>query len=215
VSSLAQWASVGATLLAVLVALFGENWRRAWRRPELRADVRKNSAGDFYRTPMEVRDTSGSGTDDAYVLRLWVENKGKGPAEDVQVFAERLWRVDGGVLHRVEKFLPMYLLWTHAKPASTVAPRIHRDMGQHCELGFTRRHGGNVFELIVQAVPFTQWHKLPPGHYVLDLRLAAANCNPVSVAFEIRFGGWFEDEATMRREGLSIGRWTGQKGAKS
>ena len=50
--NLPEWLTAIGTLAAVLVALFAETFWRWWRRPVLRAHVRKDDAGCYYKTPV-------------------------------------------------------------------------------------------------------------------------------------------------------------------
>jgi hypothetical protein len=200
-----DWVALGslATLLAVLVALFGEQLWRRWNRPVLKAYVRKNDSGCFYKTKVWLPGTAQ--VSEAYYFRLWVVNDGRGPAEDVQVFVSRLSRKDdSGDFRPVKEFLPMGLLWTHSQPPSTSLPRLHPDMGHHCELGTVPKHN-TAFELLVEVKAFTGWHRLASGTYRLQLRLACASGSPKVQTVEVHFDGkWHDDEAAMFRDGVAV-----------
>lgn len=195
-----EWLTAIGTLAAVLVALFAETFWRWWRRPVLKATVRKDDAGCYYKTTV----SDGNFVVEAYYFRLWITNKGRGPADEVQVFASKLSRRDAsGAFEPVRQFLPMGLLWTHSQPASITLPRLHSDMGHHCELGRVLKPAVQMFALSVEVAPFTGWHQLTAGVYWLTLRLACANGSPRTQTVEIHYDGrWHDDEASMFRDGV-------------
>lgn len=205
-----DWTAFGslATFLAVLVALFGEQWWRAWNQPVLKVHVRKDDAGCYYKTKVQLLGAPAHAPvqeSEAYYFRLWVTNEGRGPAEAVQVFASALSRRDAsGTFEAVREFLPMGLLWTHSNPPSTSLARLHAKMGHHCELASVVKHEVPApLTLSVEVAPFTGWHRLERGTYRLTLRLACANGSPRTQTVEIHFGGdWLEDEAAMFRDGV-------------
>jgi hypothetical protein len=202
-ASTSFWETLTAvgTLAAVAVALFGESFWRWWRRPGLSAAVRPGPP-DCHKTPIRVEGV----VEHAYYFRLWIENNGRGPAEQVQVFVSRLLRRDAdGEFRQVSEFLPMYLRWTHVDELSV--PRIQPGMGRHCELGRVLERWPVGFELLLEVAPLTGRHVLPSGTYRLELRIAAANAAPVSAVFELAFDGvWRDDEADMLRDGVGIRR---------
>src|SRR5258706_9144829 len=187
-----------ATLLAVAVALFNETFWRWVRRPILTGSVRRG-APDCHLTPVRISSEEPGifHRDTAYWFRIWVENKGRGSAEQVEVFAARLLRRnDEGVFLEKPQFMPMNLLWTHTQ--EVYAPRISPQMGRHCEIGRVLKSNPQHFELLLVVAPYTQWHLLGPGTYRLELRIAAANAGPKRVTLEIIFaGGWNDDQDVM------------------
>lgn len=139
-----------------------------------------------------------------YFFRLWIFNEGHAPAEQVRVFVARVLRRDAqGGYRIVREFLPMNLLWTHI--GGTEAPWLQSRMGQHCEFGRIFRHAHEYFDLAVEVLPLTEWHRLQPGAYRVDLQVAAANCKPALSTVELVFSGqWSNDEAQMFREGVAL-----------
>ncbi|MGH7146515.1 MAG: hypothetical protein ACREIJ_01250 [Nitrospiraceae bacterium] len=64
-----------ATFLAVLAALFREEVRRWWNRPDLTARIQLR-APDCHKIPLEVRNPQSGpvlASGDSYYFRLWVE----------------------------------------------------------------------------------------------------------------------------------------------
>jgi hypothetical protein len=93
-------------------------------------------------------------------------------------------------------------------------------MGKHCDLGHImnpdcRKELGEdlpdlaatntVFALALEVCPSTLSHLLAPGIYHLELRIAAANCSPVTKILELTFtGNWFDDPHKMFRDGVGL-----------
>ena len=135
----AAWAAAIATFLAVLLALFKEDivyylfW---WHHPCLVVRTRRG-APDWAKTPLfgiyPEQLPSGEQVHrwgpvaDAYYFRIWVENTGRERAEDVQVYAAKLWkRQADGTFQPVNTFLPMNLRWAHSPDPAE--PEIFDDM---------------------------------------------------------------------------------------
>jgi hypothetical protein len=224
IGTLAQWVGAGVTFLAVLVALFKDEFLRWWRKPKLTvsaalAPPECHKTIIIYGLPQDRRRAS------CYYLRIWVENKGRTRAEGVQVFVSKLHRRnDDGSFKEVEAFLPMNLLWAHGQQKAggpeIFADGISPEMGKHCDLGHVvdpkfRREipydlpgiaaDETILALDLEVKPATLSHLIPPGAYRLDLRVAAANCAPVTKRIELTMTGrWFEDQSQMFSDGLSL-----------
>ena len=225
IGTLAQWAGATATFLAVLVALFKDEFLRWRRKPKLRLSV-SLAPPNCHKTTityMIQKPTPTSRAADCYYLRLWVENAGKTRAERVQVFVAKLSRRSAdGSFKDVDQFLPMNLRWSHA---GSRAPEIFTDgispeMGRHCDLGRVvdpslRKEVGDdlpsiaandtVLGLDLEIKPNTLSHLVPIGVYHLTLRVAAANCPPRTHVLELTLTGkWFDDESRMFTDGLGL-----------
>jgi hypothetical protein len=222
----AAWLSGIGTFLAAVVALFKEGLTRWWLRPRLDADVHPGRLG-FEKTPVVLRDQSLNvlGCSEQYYFRLWVENKGRSRAERVQVYAFSLSRRQAnGIFENVEGFLPMNLCWTHGRRPDG-GPEVYADglsplMGRYCDIGhitepsIRERLGESlddidaaktIVALALEVVPTTKSHLLSPGTYRLELKLAAANCKPVTKTLEITHNGeWFSDYGKMAEKGLGV-----------
>jgi hypothetical protein len=225
IGTLAQWAAATATFLAVLVALFKDEFLRWRRKPKLRLSV-SLAPPDCHKTTVtyvvqKVAPTYN--TVDCYYLRLWVDNVGKTRAERVQVFVAKLSRRSAdGSFKNVDQFLPMNLRWSHAgsKTPEIFAEGISPEMGRHCDLGhlvdpsFRKDVGDDlptvpdtdtVLALELEIQPNTRSHLVAPGVYHLTLRVAAANCPPSTYVLELTLTGkWFDDETRMFTDGLGL-----------
>jgi hypothetical protein len=225
IGTLAQWAGATATFLAVLVALFKDEFLRWRRQPKLRLSA-SLAPPDCHKTTLTyvIQKTAPTyRAADCYYLRLWVENAGKTRAERVQVFVAKLSRRSAaGSFKEVDQFLPMNLRWSHAGPKAPeiFAEGISPQMGRHCDLGHVvdpslRKEVGDdlptladnetVLALDLEIQPNTRSHLVPPGVYRLTLRVAAANCPPRTHVLELTLTGkWFADEPRMFTDGLGI-----------
>jgi hypothetical protein len=229
IGTVAQWAGATATFLAVLVALFKDEILRWWRKPKLTVLITL-APPDCHKTTLtymvqQSAMTYRSANCDCYYLRLWVQNVGKIRAERVQVFVAKLFRRSAdGSFKEVDGFLPMNLRWAHGQQASggpeIFAEGISPEMGKHCDLGHIvdprfRRDvredlpgvPGNetIVALDLEVQPKTFTHLIPPGVYQLQLRVAAANCPPVTRTIELTITGkWFGEQAQMFSDGLGI-----------
>lgn len=226
-SDIAVWVGSVATLLAVVVALFKEDLVRIWRRPKLQTRI-KLAVPDCHKTEMTFYNNNTGAVlarSDCYYLRLWIENTGNQRAEKVQVFVSKLFRrhADGSFAED-KSFLPMNLRWSHSPPppirANIFAEGISPQMGKHCDLGHIldpekrERFGinlGNVsanktiLELELEIIPNTLTHLIPPGVYRFELKLAAANVEPVTKTLEINHtGDWYQDENEMFAKGIGM-----------
>jgi hypothetical protein len=219
-SSLAQWVSGIGTTLAVFVALFKDEVLRRIRRPKL--SVRLSSEPpDCVLSPMDViHHGMPVWRGDSYWLRLWVKNTGGFRAEQVQVFAEELWKRDArGRFLKVPDFIPMNLRWSNGRDPQTpeiFASGISREMGKHCDLcsisdpsnppdELLGYKGQCVATLQYEVFPRSDRHRLPPGDYVLGLRIGAANAEPSKIFVRMNLTGtWSDDPMVMFRDFLGI-----------
>ncbi len=227
--TIAQWVAAGATLLAVLVALFREEIVSWWRRPVLDVSVLLEPPHchatilqyQVQRTALTLVQAQ------CYYFRLWVENRGRTRAERVQVFAAKLYRrAADGSFKEDKRFLPLNLRWAHGESRGAGGgPEIYAEgisphMGKHCDIGHITDpkcraelsedlegvpSGSVIFALDMEVAPNTRSHLLAPGTYRLELRIAAANSSPVTKVLEITVtGDWFTHEHKMFQDGIGL-----------
>ncbi len=225
--SVAEWFGASATFLAVLVALFKDEIIQWWRRPKLSARI-KLSPPDCSKTQLNYvvqKIALTYGRAECYYLRLWIENRGKTRAEQVQVYASKLWkRAADGSFNLIESFLPMNLKWAHGQPPPNspeiFADGISPDMGKHCDLGHVvdpdhrldvghdlegLRKDQTILALDLEVAPNTLTHLIGPGEYRLQIRIAGGNCSPITKIIELTLTGqWFADQSRMFTDGLGI-----------
>jgi hypothetical protein len=223
IGNLAQWVGAAVTFLAVLVALFKEGIVRWRRRPILDlVSVLSHAIPMRYsvqRTSLTLAVTQ------SYYFRLWIENRGKSRAESVQVYvAKLLRRAADGTFREDPHFLPLNLRWSHGQgpdgSPEVYAEGISPGMGKHCDLGhiIDPAHRGELGEALaevpatdtilaldLEVLPTSLSHLIAPGTYQLELRIAAANCLPVTKILKVTLTGkWFHDEQVMFRDGIGL-----------
>jgi hypothetical protein len=219
-STLAQYLGSGATFAAVFVALFKDEVLRHIRSPKLAVRI-KSEPPDCLLVPTAIvyNATAVLWTGPIYYLRLWIENVGKGRAEQVQVFVAELFRENAnGKFGAVAEFEPMNLRWSNSRDPNNpeiFAPGISPDFGKHCDLcsisdpanpvdhqGYA---GQCVGSLLLEVVPSADRHRLPPGNYILRIRVGAANAASVTTYVQINIKGtWSPDRETMLRDHLGV-----------
>jgi len=222
---LARWAAVGATLLAVFVALFKEQLQSLVWKPGFKVEIAT-------RPPFCVKTQSsvhGMGLDgrmqllwsgSIYWARLWVQNVGARRAEAVEVFVTKVQRSNrDGSNNPAEGFVPSNLRWANTDP---IHPEIfypmNPGMGRYCDLGSvadpactTLREirgtpkGAATFDLVLQTPLPNDAHRLPPEDSRITFKISAANARPVERAVAISISGsWTEDEGAMFGKELGV-----------
>jgi hypothetical protein len=221
-SSLAQWVGAVATSAAVVVALFKDQLLHRFRKPKLAIRISPEPP-DCVFSPMRARDGHGKvvWTGKAYWLRLWVQNGGKEPAKEVQVFVSKLHKWGANNKYNpVREFMPMNLRWSNGRDWSNpevFASRITRKpIGKHCDLcsisdpanpmdQFEGFKGRCVGSLTLEVQPGSGIHRLPPEDYLIELIVAASNADPVSAYLKLNIKGpWSDDPDVMFRDHLAV-----------
>lgn len=172
------------------------------------------------RQPDCVRTTltnqSGQVSADCYFFRALVVNRGKRRAVDVELYAEKLERQEGGKFTPVAQFPPMDFKWSHVgKPLQSISPGLKK----HCDIGYVaqpiatdlRTALDQIFNPTVQfsfvlEVNANQggW-QIEAGTYRLHVALAAANAKVQRRVLEITFAGqWMDDEIEMFSQGIQV-----------
>jgi hypothetical protein len=160
-----------------------------------------------------------------YSVRLWITNKGRSRAEQVQVFVSRLLKqAADGQYRKVEEFLPMNLRWSHGTDPSGIpevfADGISPSMGKHCDFGHIvaltsqadlnevvgdNPDGRTVFGLDLEVIPTSKTHLIPPGRYKIELRVAGSNVRASSWAVDLNLTGeWHESADKMFTDGIGV-----------
>lgn len=197
--------TIGATALALIIALWGEKIGHLVVRPILSLKLHVGRP-DSECTKREIAITRAyAGT--AYFFRLAIRNRGNAAAQNVQVFLASVKRVIGDNEESVSQFTPMNLLWAYRGNATLPTllpnmPPVYCDLA-HVEepmpLGTPLPEKGNaVLALDVEFPPNTLGHVLEAGTYHIRLILAAANCRPRFYRLEVMFSGkWYAEESKM------------------
>jgi hypothetical protein len=217
-SSFAQWVGALATSAAVVVALFKDGIVHWFKRPKLTARVQM-SPPDCLRSPFRQPD-SGKGVwqGNCYWIRLWIQNRGRIRAEQVQVFLSRVYekerRADETIRFLpIPNFSPMNLRWSNNRDWNN--PEIFaqgistQPLGKHCDLcsicdphnPYRRLEGYEgrcVASLQLEVFPPENREKLPPNEYRLEIILGAANARHVKKWLHLTLtGDWSPDLEEM------------------
>jgi hypothetical protein len=215
--------TVGAVVLALFLALYGEQVKRRTLHPllRLRARVRRPDADKVSRW---TQDQHGGviNLGESWYFRLAVSNEGNDTARDVQMFLARVERKHGHKAEKVRRFTPMNLIWSNTddepKKSNRVTrpallrdtPEVYCDLVHICDPGTRKQQGEDldtvasgegVIGLDVQVATYSKGHLLEPGTYLFYLTLAASNCRSTHYELEISYSGkWSPDEKEMFRE---------------
>jgi hypothetical protein len=128
-----------ATSAAVVIALFKDELLRRYRRPQLSVRLRPEPP-DCLLVPNATvyNNAEVIWTRRIYWVRFWIENNGISRAEQVQVFASRLFREGANQkVAPVADFAPMNLRWSNSRDPNNpeiFTPGISGRFGRHCDL---------------------------------------------------------------------------------
>lgn len=221
----ATWATAIATFLvavvAVVIALYQETWRRWLYHPMLEV-IAKSGPPDCVQIKQDVYQ-SGTliASAPSYYLRVLVRNNGKEAARNVEVYAKKLYRKQAdGSWKPVSEFPPMNLVWANSPPPPYYRDRIYlRSLApkfeKYCDIGHILdpecrasagfQHEVNPkldpeevslsFDLI--QLPNHKGYIVSQGVYRLSIVVVAENADPAQQQLEIRVLGWDRDERRM------------------
>jgi hypothetical protein len=208
--SLAEWFAGGATLLVAIVALY-QDVIKAWLVGPTLVAVVHNRAPDCVSVPMDITVRTESGvvsvmdTVDSMFVRFRVENRNRTTAEDVQVYAGKLSRLDEGTWVHVETFPPMNLCWSDMPTREIYYRAIGPFMSKHCDLLHITDPAGResvedveppvgvdpklpLLEFELLSKPNHGGHIVRPGTYRVDISIAAKNARSFQHVIEVEVG---------------------------
>lgn len=210
--------TIGACVIALVIALFGKRMEHRFYSPnlDLEAVVRRPEAQKVGR--WQIVGQVGRPIGDAWFFRLAITNSADAPGRDVQVFLRRVEKMDGTV---VDRFSPMNLKWANTD-GKTTRKVLLRDVPVYCDFIHildpasrsidpgndldTVPEGEGVLCLDVEATSTAKAHLLEPGAYRFHLFVAAENFRARSFTVEVRYGGkWFPNQNQMFDE--EVGFW--------
>jgi hypothetical protein len=218
----AEWltaiGTVGAVILALILALWGEKIGR-WRiRPKLslEAHVGRPESVSVRRQGAYTLTTGYTGSFDAgaaYFFRLAIRNRGNTEARDVQVFLESVERIVNGKPERIPECTPMNLVWSNRRNATL--PTLLPEMPPvYCDLvhvdepkprSTSEEQPDAQLVLDVEFPSNTGGHALAAGTYQFGIILAAANHKPHRYKLEVIFSGtWYTEEGKMFDVGFKM-----------
>jgi hypothetical protein len=210
------------TLAAVFAAIFFffyERIKNYLNRPILKLGI------NFY--PPECHKTTGSFNNkfaNAFWFRLYVTNKGKSNAQNLEVLIEKVDKKTGDIWITNSAFLPSNLKWTHIdvpllmnlQPGTTknvdfgyiYDPIVSVSNATNNNLPSENNKIEIVFNVTISVIPFTNYHVLQPGEYLFYLIVGASNCKARREIFRVRFSKeWQENETKMLTETIRIDKY--------
>ncbi len=181
-----DWNALGAigTLLAVVVALFQEPFRRWRNAPKL--DIRwRHRDSDICRSV--VANLPRIATN----VRILVHNGGRKAAQHVDLLVTDLYRRQtDGSYELVDGFIPTPLQWTHSDQGYCE----HLPPGQRlCDLGVFEGDdllggGHDRFTFCTQIQPTSEYNILHDGVFAVRIVASALNCKPATELITISVG---------------------------
>lgn len=209
------------TLIAVFATIFFffyERIKNYLNRPILKVDI------NFH--PPECHKTTGSFNNkfaDAFWFRLFVKNKGKNNAQNLEVLIEKVEKKTGDKWQIYPAFLPSNLKWTHVdvplllnlQPGTTknvdfgyiYDPIVNVSNATENNFSSEGRKVEMLFNVSISVNPFTGYHVLRPGDYMFYIIVGASNCKARREIFKLSFSNnWQADEDKMLTENIKITR---------
>ena len=226
---LANWLAALGTILLGIIAIFQDRIRSRLWSPKLDCEIEVNTP-DCHRTissmfvPSGVTERIKSFYSYYYRFKIW--NKGKVSAEKVEVIITDISKMMGGTYKRIESFSLDNLVWSipGEKGERTVyLDYISPNTYKYCNLGhihdpkYRNILGGEsnpnlqvsndeaIFCFDVYFRSNILYYLVAQGTYRFKIKVGCANGKTVTKEYELTLTGeWFEDEARMLREGVSI-----------
>jgi hypothetical protein len=208
--------TVGTVVIALILAVWGEEIKGSFVRPKLSLKAR---VGRPYSEKTVWRGLKVANPASVYYFRLAIQNRGNTAAHDVQVFLASIERVTAAGLEDVSRFAPMNLNWSYRRSATLPVllphmPPVFCDVGHVTDPLYKNSLSEDlpgipqqdaVLALDVEFPPNTGGHLLRSGTYRLHLVAAAANAHPRRYKLEVVFcGKWFDEEEKMFDVGLRM-----------
>lgn len=233
--TVAQWASVIATLGAIVVALFGERIRALlWRpRTSVRVGLSPTLCVATYATnDHAVRLTQGVFE---WYIRAAVTNVGVSEIRDCEVVCEELWRYESGQWHRVDEVLPIALKWSFSHQEGKTQGRLQSIPSGatryldicHITLPSARVHNPDANKRAVDPIsgvdaPAVEWeldytwsranreawHIQPWGEYRMLIRTIGIGVSPQDFWVLLKIPNRFEKDANLVSSWLSVSSTT-------
>jgi hypothetical protein len=200
------WTAIGTLVLAAVTvaALFLQDpIRRRYGLAELSMSIASRLPDVHFIMMTGVTTEGGLHQEPVLYIRVLVTHRRGRTAENVELFAARVWEIDTSARTEVGKFLPMQLLWSNADGATSL--RIPPGVSRHCDLGYIGRgykYPRLVVSTKVQPAGVGTFGELPsvldPGTYEIEVVLSGDNVKPISKAWRITCPAtWSNNESTM------------------
>jgi len=132
-----------------------------------------------------------------YYFRFLVENHGRSPAEQCEVFLEKIFKENSaGEMVENKKFSPVNLKWSGIRDPykRTIQPDNKFQSVFKSFSGKDESSNKFIFELPERY--FSQWDCLTPGKYKILISVYSNNAKKVSRLFSLSWTGKWEDAET-------------------
>ncbi len=198
--------TIGTGIVAIVLAIWGDEVRLLWRRPKLAASI-EMAPPDCHPLTRLMAELPIDG----YYFRLSIGNNGRRRAQDVMVRLLALELRDADGAYRPDPdFRPFNLKWAHTDDVAV--PRIDPFLPRHCDLCHIWNRPGQPllleFDTEVepnQIRPDVWPTKKSMGNYRITIAVTATNARPLQTTLRIRFSGrWFDRPDEMFSQGLVI-----------
>lgn len=209
------------TLIAVFATIFFffyERIKNYLNRPILKINI------NFY--PPEchkITELFNMRIADAYWFRLYVKNKGKSNAQNLEVLIEKVEKKVGDNWLIYPAFLPSNLKWTHIdvplllnlQPGTTknvdlgyiYDPIVNVSNAVEKKLSSENGKIEILFNVSISVNPLTGYHVLKPGEYLFYIIVGASNCSARREKFHVCFtNDWQINEAKMLTDTIKIAK---------
>jgi hypothetical protein len=199
--------TIAAAVVALTIAIFGEQLKALMRKPRLTATVRPH----FNKIKFRINEDGVSY--DSYFFGLRVENHGNTGAVNVEVRFLSLSTKKGEEFVRDVHFPPQNLVWAFTHPTvMRHLPAGPPELGKNCDFFHIVNREDRLLEFGTESTPNKveydgDWvwpTRRGPGVYRGRLAITADNAKTAYLDFEINYSNWIDDEAEMFTKGLTL-----------
>ncbi|HUU28901.1 MAG TPA: hypothetical protein VM123_13905 [archaeon] len=227
-------ATFSAAFVALFVSMFGEWLKSLAFKPKLEL-LYDHKWPDAIQSPFNwkrinppTEENNIQGTCICYYFRFRVKNKGNRPANNIEVFVNKIeeQNVDKS-FKSYESFIPLNLKWSNTQ-SKIYLPSIYPKLEKHCDLGFVLQPQQNqIYEIIQYSEGFcseeqiesniifsidfvikpnvTESYNLKPGTYRIEVIAVASNSKQCKKTFELTFiDKWFDNTLDMLSQGIGL-----------
>jgi len=205
---------VSTTILAgtaLIAPYISERLKYTYRKPKLKIE--------FNLSPPDCHLTHMRGTSvdfPVYYFRFVVKNIGKTPAEECEVFLEKIYKENSeGVMVKNHNFSPVNLKWSGIR--DQFKRTIYPDKEMYCDIGRVHHPGSGYKSIYIGITPqeqqsnkfvfelpeiyYSQWDCLVPGKYKFIVSVYSRNSEKIGREFNLSWTGiWKDKEPEMFNE---------------
>ncbi len=213
--TISDWVQICSTLFLGAIAIYTpylvEKIKHTYFASKLRIKFKLATPGCH-----QTRRVGPSLDFPVYYFRFLVENFGKTPAEECEVFLEKIFKENSaGEMIENKKFWPVNLKWSGVRDPYKRTIQPEKEM--FCDLG-SIQHPSDHYRSIYKGFSykdeeankfifefpekyFSQWDCLTPGKYILKISVYSNNARKISHQFLLSWTGkWEDDEPNMFNE---------------